>query len=310
MIAGAGQLGSRYLQGFSNVREQLNIWVFDVSKKSLEVSRNRWLECNSFTHNVYFIDDLTNLPSFIDLAVISSTADVRLHLLKEIISRSNAKYLILEKILAQTIEDVREFNCILSRCNGAWVNTPMYMWPLYKNLRKYYEGKMSAVHMKVSGIQGLACNAIHYIDYVARWNKSLPVYLDVSGLNRDWFPAKRPGFYEIDGVLKIFFNDKSTLTLTSNKQNNVYKVSVAVGDDLWDVKDKESMATNGASTIEGTIKLQSELSADLYNNIFYAGGPDLPTIKESTLQHEVLLGGLISHWRNYGPADLLKLQIT
>ena len=36
LIAGAGQLGSRYLQGLALFDKPLNIWVYDISEASLE----------------------------------------------------------------------------------------------------------------------------------------------------------------------------------------------------------------------------------------------------------------------------------
>ena len=41
LIAGAGQLGSRYLQGLSYLSVKLNIWVYDISTTSLLLDKTR-----------------------------------------------------------------------------------------------------------------------------------------------------------------------------------------------------------------------------------------------------------------------------
>ena len=61
LIAGAGQLGSRYLQGLANCRNTLDIYVQDISKHSLQIVKQRWEQvfhmatpsyCGGFTESV------------------------------------------------------------------------------------------------------------------------------------------------------------------------------------------------------------------------------------------------------------------
>ena len=55
LIAGAGQLGSRYLQGLSKFKDLLNIYVFDISDDSLKMAQSRWEECNNNFQQVLYI---------------------------------------------------------------------------------------------------------------------------------------------------------------------------------------------------------------------------------------------------------------
>lgn len=310
LIAGAGQLGSRYLQGFSLVSEPLRLWVFDISDFSLSVAKNRWETCEANTHEVEFISDLNLLPANIDLAIISSTADVRIKLVRSILGVAKVSNFVLEKILAQSITELNELTNLLSECNGVWVNTPMYMWPLYKNLRGHYKSKVIPIRMVVSGFQGMACNAIHYIDYVSRWNKSKPISINIDELNNDWFAAKREGFYEVDGCLKVYMEDGSTLVLVSDRNLTDYKVSISVGNDIWDVRDKESLAVCGTCLLPGSIKLQSELTSELYDGIFNLRSLDLPRLDQSVIQHKILIDSLILHWNKFMPTCTSRLKIT
>ena len=42
VIVGAGQLGSRYLQGLVNVSHTLDIYIVDPNKAALSISKERW----------------------------------------------------------------------------------------------------------------------------------------------------------------------------------------------------------------------------------------------------------------------------
>ena len=138
LIAGAGQLGSRYLQGLSKVTNALQIYVFDISSESLLVAKERWEECNNSIHEVEYISDYNKLPNAINLTIVSSTANVRVEIIKNILQFSKVKYWILEKILAQNVDDLNVISNLIYDHNHAWVNTPMHTWPLYKELLNLY----------------------------------------------------------------------------------------------------------------------------------------------------------------------------
>jgi saccharopine dehydrogenase-like NADP-dependent oxidoreductase len=56
LIAGAGQLGSRYLQGLSKAIEPLDIHVFDLSAEPLTRAEQRWNEMQPVSkHETHFL---------------------------------------------------------------------------------------------------------------------------------------------------------------------------------------------------------------------------------------------------------------
>ena len=81
LIAGAGELGSRYLQGMAKCKNNLDIFVLDISKQSIKLARKRWeqtiystkIDINSFLnehkikHKVTFSTSVLNLPKQIDI---------------------------------------------------------------------------------------------------------------------------------------------------------------------------------------------------------------------------------------------------
>ena len=47
LLVGAGQLGSRYLQGLAKVSIPLEIHVLDISESSLRIAEARWNEVDT-----------------------------------------------------------------------------------------------------------------------------------------------------------------------------------------------------------------------------------------------------------------------
>ena len=98
LISGAGQLGSRYLQGLVNCRLPLRIFVQDTNEESIWRAEQRWQEVLTpeTPHEVLFQTSLVSLPSEIDIAIVATTADVRPKVVVDIASRSNARFWVLE----------------------------------------------------------------------------------------------------------------------------------------------------------------------------------------------------------------------
>ena len=43
---------------------------------------------------------------------------------------------------------------------------------------------------------GLACNSSHYVDLVNFVTGELPVHINISNLNANWYASKRQGFFK------------------------------------------------------------------------------------------------------------------
>lgn len=296
LIAGVGQIGSRYLQGLSRYTKPLSIWVYDISLDSLERARQRWEECERQPHPVVYIKDLVDMPAKIDTVFVTTNSDVRLSIVENIAQIASVRYWILEKVLARRVCDLYDLVGATSGAAGVWVNTPMHLWPLYRALRKHYPAERP-VHARFTGMYGLACNAIHYIDYVSRWNHARVTAVDTSALDGSWVPSKRAGFFESEGEIVVNFSDGSTLVISGSTKPERYCVEIRIDDDIWQVDEENGVArTSGGKIIAGSILRQSELIAPLLDEILTSGSCDLPTLGLSVAQHEPLLKSLMAHW--------------
>ena len=137
LIAGAGQLGSRYLQGLAKCRLPLSIYVQDIYDESLVRAEQRWNEVlgTETRHVVSFHKSFESLPQQLDIAIVATNADVRPRVIGEIASLSAVRYWVLEKVLAQSESGLDEIVSNTRNSSGAWVNTPRRMMPWHQQVK-------------------------------------------------------------------------------------------------------------------------------------------------------------------------------
>jgi hypothetical protein len=311
LIAGSGQLGSRYLQGLALYKEPIEIWLQDPSEHAIQIALDRWTAFakEDCPHQINVSGSGTKPPEIFDLAIVSTNADIRPVVTSAIARQHEVRNWLLEKVLAQSETGINE---IVDAVNGrpAWVNTPMHVVSLYSNLRDALI-KYSPIHACIENFEGLACNSIHFIDYIERCNKVKVINIDVSLLHPQWVDAKRTGFMEVNGELRVDFSDGSTLYIKGNRDaSNYYKAKLVCNGEVWEVNEQEGLATsNTGRQVKGRIEFQSERTASILESIFSSGICGLPTLIESANQHKKLISTLLAHYNAWTgvPADSLPI---
>ena len=106
VIVGAGQLGSRHLQGLSKVDFEINLYVVDPNDSSLELSKSRFNEMpkNPNILVIKYLNNIKNIPGEIDLCIISCSSDVRRAVFENLISKVNLRYIFKVSIFQQINE--------------------------------------------------------------------------------------------------------------------------------------------------------------------------------------------------------------
>ena len=103
-LIGAGQLGSRHLQGLAKTKCPLNIVVIDPSIENLKIAEDRWGEIqNDVKHQIRFNQDLSQLDrSDLFATIVATGANVRRKVVEELFKcAAHVRFLILEKVLFQ-----------------------------------------------------------------------------------------------------------------------------------------------------------------------------------------------------------------
>jgi len=316
IVAGAGQIGSRYLQGLAKLTEPSEIWAYDISQDSLDRALQRWEEVpSSILHRLKTISDLDEVKGTFDLAILSGTADSRPYLASILSKQANVRAWLLEKLLAQSISGLRLIRDSIPEDAPAWVNTPMMTYPLYQQLIPRLNG--TPVEARFLNITGVACNSIHYVDFVARLRNADVKSVSVDGL-REWTPyVKRPWLFDAEGFMGVSYSDGSILSVSgvSATRSNGVEFSIRSLHDssrYWNIYEQSGRAVSAeGEELNGEgFCFQSDSTPILVNKIFSRSDTGLPTLDESLRQHEPILEAFLRHWNLVMPDKRAELPIT
>jgi len=300
LIIGVGQLASRYLQGIVTSESELEITVVDPSSDSLGNAKSRWIEAggNESSHQVHWLQSLPSNLQRVDVALIVTSSKGRADLIDKIAKKIDVRYWVLEKVLTQSSEELREIQSALASCEGAWVNTSRRMMSWHQSLKDAFANRGPLEVSHSAGLWGLACNSIHFIDLVAWWSGESLVSVDTSGLDHLWHESKRAGYFEITGELLAHFSAGTSLRLSSKEDAQAQPIQVALSDGVvWEVDETAGTAhSSSGEQLDGRIEFQSQLSGRLVDNILQKGECDLPTFDESSSIHTIFLDAMLAHW--------------
>jgi hypothetical protein len=299
LLIGAGQLGSRYLQGLSSTNIPLNITVFDRAPDALKLSRSRWFEVSGgkSQHQVSWTQVLPNCAREIDLVFVATTASGRAQLVDSVSKIAPVRYWVIEKVLAQSIAELEAIKASVSDSFGCWINTPRRMMTNYIRMKNLFRPH-GALRVDYSGgLWGMATNSIHFIDLVSWWTGELIDSISAEGLDLNWFESKRPGYFELCGNLLVKFNNGSELMLSSSRScsKKDFCVRSMLGS-VWKIDEDSTTTYNKDNPLPGRLELQSEMTARLAQSILERGICELTPLSDSFNLHLPYIDAMRSHW--------------
>ena len=316
LLVGAGQLGSRYLQGLAKTTLDLRIIVVEPSANATALARERLLLVSSSNsaHKIEWNETIKAVSRTfpVDIAIVCTSAYGRVDLIAEVNRSLEPKYWILEKVLAQSTLDLGRIASITHQSAGAWVNTPRRAMSWYRGLKNQLKCSSPLKVVKSGALWGLACNSIHFIDLVAWWTSESLVSVDLSGLSQDWFVSKRSGFYEVTGDLIATYSGGSVLTLRSDPraQDDHLNVETSRGV-VWAVDESTGVASSTEGTeVLGQLEYQSVSTPRLVTGILEHGSCELPTLEESARMHVIFLDAMLKHWNDSRGLNDTHVPIT
>ena len=315
LIAGSGQIGSRYLQGMFYCKIPLNIYVHDISEQSLHTAKKRWeqmIESGPKTqHKVSYISKFEKIPEQIDFAVVATNADIRAQVVKQIVKKSEVHYWVLEKILAQSEKALDDISSMTQNSEGAWVNISRRMMSWQKKIQQHLQNDFPLSARTIGQSWGMACNGIHLLDLVAWWTGETLKSLNNSELDSQWIEGKRKGFYEITGKIEAVYSEGSTFSLESSLDEKPYSFEVDTYEKNWIIDEQRGVfySTDGV-LITGKNDMQSTMTSRLVEALLESGQCDLTNMSESVEMHRVFLRSLLEHWNHVYGTNVDILPIT
>lgn len=307
VLVGAGQIGSRHLQALANIKDTCKITVFDPSLSSLDTARKRFIEVSDSCSDIIFTSQMP-VGEVFELAIIATSADVRFAAFESILQQNKLKNVIFEKILFQSLTQIRQCNELLEgHAIQAWVNCPRRAYSSYKQLRSLIK-EDPLVSMEVTGSNyGLACNGIHFVDLFAYLSGHETVVMKQK-LVHELVASKRGGCYEAFGTLDATTTDSFLSVKCDNvTQHMSYKIELTTKhtryliDELAQNMRVYNLDNELLSTTVFTVPPQSQLSHILASDILLKSQCDLTTYSESALLHEQYLTVFLEHFNFLQP---------
>ena len=301
-LIGAGQLGSRHLQGLSRSSIKLSIEVVEPIEQCRVVAKNRYDEMQS-ADKIEFFGHIGQLSDHLDLVIIATTADVRAEVVQQLLEEKKVRNLVLEKVLFQKLEDYEIIDKLLrQKAVSAWVNHPRRCFPFYQELKcKLKDAESTDVNV-MGGAWGLTCNGLHMLDLFCYLTGQEVITLYPQLLDNEIKESKRANFKEVTGVL---IGESAGNKISIHCQEKYSPLHISISSARLAIKIDEAAGEYQIATAAENWKwysktqkiayFQSELSHLFVEEILGDKGCTLPTYSEARKLHEVFIRLLSCH---------------
>lgn len=298
-IIGAGQLGSRHLQGLKTSSLPMEIWVIDNNNESLKIAEDRYNAVEAVSSkSAHFINDIHGLPTELDFVVVATGSKPRAAIVKSLLSHSTVKNLILEKVLFPKLSEYDEIgNLLKSKGVKCWVNCPRRMFGYFQDVKGMLD-LSKPITMKNDGKDwGLCCNAMHMIDIFLYLTGEDAYALDTTRLIPEVIESKRNGYIEINGVLEATTPKGSKLTLVCSPDfEGEAKLAIENnGKNIVIYEGKGTMYVNEYS-YSFHLPYQSEMTGLLADMILKTGFCPLTTYEKSAAYHKTFIKAILDYY--------------
>lgn len=319
LIIGAGQLGSRHLQGLVKYLGQLNIFVLDPSIGSLKIAKEREKEI-THRHNITYTQDWGVLPTFFDVVIVATNANIRELVINQLLGNHKIRFMILEKVLFQDLQAYQRVHELLIKHDvTAYVNHPRRMFESYKNIKVKLGTSSQSVYSVVGGNWGLGCNALHFLDlFVYLSGKKLRA-INVDSIDDDLPESSRKGFTEFTGTVSGHLQDESFFSITSLRGvlspitvtilNNEQRFLIQEGGtpQIFEL-DKKILFSCKNDAFK--VHYQSELTTNIVLELLDNDSCPLPSYEEARHTHELFLSAMLEKYNKITGLQSNILPIT
>jgi hypothetical protein len=300
LIIGVGNLGIRNIQGLLNLKSVV-IHALDSDINSIEKAKEfirRESKINHIDTRVFFYNNLSKIDFKIDLIIISTTANGRAQLISEVLLSVPAKYMLIEKVVAQTVEELYLINSNLQKSNiRAWINLPRRIMSSWQQLKDDINTN-HPIRLEVSGGKwGMASNSIHMLNLAEWLSDSKAQKLTSLFTSSDKvYATKKNGYLDVTGEIFCKLLDKSSIHIKSDSTTDPVIIKLLNNNNTFIVNEyKGYYSKNDLKEQRFKLDLQSEIIEPLVISIMNNSNCLLPTFDAVFPSHVMLIEELSKH---------------
>lgn len=304
VIAGCGELGSRFLQAAVAVPEVGAIDIVEPGEKAKQVANERMLQVSHTAPEpkVNWFSEPSELQDAGALAIIATQADVRIGVFKELLSKGY-KYFLVEKIVTQSDSDYREMMRLAVEAGAkVWVNCKTRNYPVWQYIKsKIADGETLTYH-SAGGNHGLCTNGLHTMDLFVFLASATELEAGESRLDPKPYITKR-GKYDVSGWMELR-SGKSVLLMQYEGGHAQMPVDLLFTENYrWMVDNSTRQAFESSATrkqwtpipFEGDVSV-SAMSRGFIADILAHGNCELPTLAGCYPAHKVMFDVMVPYF--------------
>ena len=240
---------------------------------------------------------------------------MRFEISKSLLKVKTVKFLILEKVLFQKLDEYDDFKYFSSNFNtNIFVNCARRLNEFYKKISDVDFGTEN-IKMEVSGNSwSMGCNSIHFVDLFNYLTNLTPKKWE-NNLDDKIIKSKRSGFIEFTG--ELFSKDKNgnQLRLISNRKLNSSLVIKISNSKLKYTIEEDSnkvifQKKDFLKTDEIHIDFQSKLTNKVVESLINFETCNLPTYEVSSRLHKPLIKVMKDHFNKINNTNFDYCPIT
>jgi predicted dehydrogenase len=308
LFIGCGEIGSWHLYAASKISYIENIYIVDPSIKSQKIAKKR---INNDSKIKYHWFNKINLKcANVDLCIISTRAQIRVNIIKDIHSELGIKNYLVEKLVSNSIEGINRLKIYSANHNlNIWVNCKTRTYKVYQKIKNLiYSGNPTdnQIEMRcyIGGV-GLFTNGIHPLDLFSFIDNSIHFDKIFIELDDKPFITKR-GTFDINGLLfgKTNNNNKFNINFNSDSQSpDMYSFSSTNGNFIVDHTAKcffHCLRKNSWRWYKQKISEDwsiSKMSIKFIDDILLTNKCQLPLFNETILSHKFLFDNISEEFR-------------
>lgn len=267
-----------------------------------------------------FHESATSLPEILDVAIVATGAAARKGAISKLLSGRRIRYLVLEKVLFQTVADCFWAQKLFSETGTqAWVNFPRRIQPAYARLRSMMVSPEPR-EIRVTGSRwGLATSALHFLDLALFLGGGDEISIET--FEAQTFASPRhEGHLECTGFIAGGCGPGKRYSISSWEEGS-FPVCVAI-DTLqarWIVEEHEHDTVTLESTrarawawetVRHPFFYQSELTASVVEELLSRGGCGLSGYRSALQSHVAFLRAWNRGFAPTSDPDLTPCPIT
>jgi hypothetical protein len=321
IIIGAGQLGSRHLQGVLKYnKETFSVYLLDPSFEALNTSKDRGAEIEH-NHTLYYISENSKLPKNAEVAIIATNSNVREFVVSDLLLKTSVKHIILEKVLFQELEAYNRFKNLLNKYNSnVYVNHPRRLTPAYISIANKIKEVGGRSFFSIVGENwDLGCNALHMIDLFAFLSHSAVKSISTEGIDTAILESKRQGYVEFTGTITGLMENNDAFSITSLPgERGPLTLQIATNGNRWLVQEGGiktvlylEAANNFAMKRHDFFQdFQSNLTTQVIADLLENKTCGLSSYDEAAHTHKVFITALLEKYNSITNLNEIKCPIT